>query len=698
MTKNNVVKKQTKVSLNSSHFTKISSINKGIMTSYMHPNANLKNDVDQKLNSSAIIDTELFDLIKDIATDADPNKDYAKATNLMYLHKNDADADLDNVDASDTEIIESVGRYNAYLKLMTLVAEYYGPRCCFLEATCKATFDKNGNLVGLLRKNITIDKEGLINFVIGYFIKNYMKISVIKGSEDDVYYYDKSQNKMLIHNKKVIKRHLQHIVHRIYSGFRCEDNKIEKQVVDSVISYIPGANDDDMDLFSKYSINHPNLVWFENGIYDIDKNVMIEHSSKHYLQNHHDYELPYYKQVKNDNGNIEYKPNTINDIKAGCINTLKRLELLLGKNAEFFITLLGYGFYHSYDKWNVITFMYDPAGSSGKSAFIRMVVLPMFNNSNLSQVKLKDMSASSNKFALSEVAGKELNVVTEVDDSHFTAELLNNLKIASGGDISRVEGKFKSGRGVLLHSKLIFSTNKGLPQVSTSQQDGGVLRRITVLPVTGYKLSANEKSYYTAELFNKEKGYFALYCMNKFREHKENDSFADYDPQDPNKPLITNEIASLTRKFIDQDNRILQFFIYKSIEYLDGLNKRINTREEMRQELEDWLKFYHVPTMKDDFEKWYKSIEEYKNTNGLKKYFNQNMEQQFGSYGIDMSKRNRIRTENNNQIAVLQEKGVPAIIKRVMEYLNHEDYQDITDNDDSQQFASNVVNFGDTRD
>ena len=98
--------------------------------------------------------------------------------------------------------------------------------------------------------------------------------------------------------------------------------------------------------------------------------------------------------------------------------------------------------------------------------------------------------------------------------------------------------------------------------------------------------------------------------------------------------------------------------------------------------------------MKDDFEQWYKSVEEYKNSNGLKKYFNQNMEQQYGMYGLDMNKRNRIRTEQGIQISVLQEKAVPHIIKNVAEYLNHKEFQNAS-NEENDSFASNIVNFGD---
>lgn len=78
----------------------------------------------------------------------------------------------------------------------------------------------------------------------------------------------------------------------------------------------------------------------------------------------------------------------------------------------------------------------------------------------------------------------------------------------------------------------------------------------------------------------------------------------------------------------------------------------------------------------------------------MKKYFNQNMEQQYGMYGLDMNKRNRIRTEQGIQISVLQEKAVPHIIKNVAEYLNHKEFQNAS-NEENDSFASNIVNFGD---
>ncbi|WP_368863095.1 DUF5906 domain-containing protein [Staphylococcus hominis] len=692
MAKNQTVKTQRNVQLNSSHFTGIDTLNVGIMTSYMHPSNNLQKDVDNKLNTTALIDEDLYKFIRNISTDRDPDRDYARDTHLMYLHKNSDDAKLNDVDPSDLELIETVKRYNAYVKLMTEVAEYYGPRCCFIKATCRPTYEQ-GNLKSIERRNVTIDQECLINFIEGYFIKKYMSISGIKGQEDEVYIYDRSSKKMLLNSKKVIKRRLQRIVRRIHKGLRCENSKEEKKIVEACLGLIPEANDFDMDHFNKYASDNPNLVWFKNGVYDIVNDKLLEHSPKHYLQNHHDYELPYYKITKD--GNTEVKvPHSLEEIKAKCQNTINRLEMLVGNGLEYFITLLGYGFYHSYSKWNVITFLYDPKGGSGKSSFIRMAILPMFSNANVSSVKLKDMSASNNKFALSEVAGKEMNIVTELDDTHFNHDLLNNLKTASGGDTTRTEGKFKSGKNAILHAKLIFSTNKGLPQISTSQQDGAVKRRIVILPVTQQPPTNDVIDYYTEELFAEEKPYFALYCMRIFNKHLQNNSFTNFQPQDPTTPLITNEIATMTRKFIDADNRILQFFIYKAMNHLDGLNEPIQSRESMIEILEHWLKTYHVPTMKDDFEQWYKSVEEYKNSNGLKKYFNQNMEQQYGMYGLDMNKRNRIRTEQGIQISVLQEKAVPHIIKNVAEYLNHKEFQNAS-NEENDSFASNIVNFGD---
>ena len=56
----------------------------------------------------------------------------------------------------------------------------------------------------------------------------------------------------------------------------------------------------------------------------------------------------------------------------------------------------------------------------------RSVVEKMFGSANIQSVGLNHLSV--NRFASSDMVGKEMNLVTEVDDSHFNAELINNLK------------------------------------------------------------------------------------------------------------------------------------------------------------------------------------------------------------------------------------------------------------------------------
>ncbi|MDN3166383.1 hypothetical protein P0E76_13790, partial [Enterococcus faecalis] len=80
-----------------------------------------------------------------------------------------------------------------------------------------------------------------------------------------------------------MKRKVQHLVHQIYSGFRSENSKAEKQVVDTVMNLIPNADDLDANLIDKYTEEHPQHVWFKNGIYDIEQDQLIEHKRTQYL-------------------------------------------------------------------------------------------------------------------------------------------------------------------------------------------------------------------------------------------------------------------------------------------------------------------------------------------------------------------------------------------------------------------------------
>ncbi|WP_447550170.1 DUF5906 domain-containing protein [Staphylococcus haemolyticus] len=682
MSKNNTVQKQNTPTLNNKWFTDIHVINDGIFTSYKNYGT-LYNNVNKTLSNTEV-DDDLYNYLKDVVFELDTDNTFKDATMEMYLHKDNDDADMDVDDPTDKNIIKTLGRYHAYLKLMCVVVDQYNPRCCFLKATFKPKFDK-GNLIHLIRKNVQIDPELLANFILEHHVKGYMQISSIEGAEDLIYYYDRNTHKVTQFKKAVVKRKVQHLVHQIYSGFRSENSKAEKQVVDTVMNLIPNADDLDANLIDKYTEEHPQHVWFKNGIYDIEQDQLIEHKHTQYLRQHHDYNLP----VAND----DEEPLTLQYLETKCPKTLNRLNLLVGNASEYMTTLLGYSFMHTHKLWNIVTFLYDPNGSSGKSFFIGNVIEKMFGSANIQSVGLNQLSA--NRFASSDMVGKEMNLVTEVDDSHFNAELINNLKKISGGDTVRVEAKFKQGKPAALYSKMLFSMNKGLPQVSTSLQDGGVLRRIVIVPTTGHKPTAKDKEDFTQTVINEELPYFALYCMKKFNQHYQNGVFNDFSPVDVNNPLVTNEMAMQTRKFIDKDNRILQFFIYKAIDYLDNTTNEITSQQDMIDVLVEMLKYYPKSTMKDDFINWFKSVEEYKNDKGLKKYFKDNMDQQFSGFGLNMESRTRVRhPKTGKTIDVLQEKAIPHIVERIVEHLNYEDYTNKQHEDNTKSFNPNIVNFG----
>lgn len=682
MSKNNTVQKQKKPTLNNKWFTDIHVINDGIFTSYKNYGT-LYNNVNKTLSNTEV-DDDLYNYLKDVVFELDTDNTFNDATMEMYLHKDNDDADIDVDDPTDKRIIKTLGRYHAYLKLMCIVVDQYNPRCCFLKATFKPKFDK-GNLIHLIRKNVQIDPELLANFILEHHVKGYMQISSMDGAEDLVYFYDRITHKVTQFKKNVVKRKVQHLVHQIYSGFRSENSKAEKQVVDTVMNLIPNADDINGNLIDKYTEEHPHLIWFKNGVYDIKKDKMIEHSPKHYLRQHHDYKLPI---SVNDETSM-----SLSELEIKCQRTLHRLNLLVGDASEYMITLLGYGFVHTHKIWNAITFLYDPNGASGKSFFINSVVEKMFGSANIQNVGLTQFS--KNKFASSDMAGKEMNLVTEVDNSHFNTELMNNLKQISGGDSIRVEAKFKAGKSVGLYSKLLFAMNKALPNMGTSLQEGGMWRRMVVIPTTGYKPTSKDKKSFTQEVINEELPYFSLYCMKKFKQHYQNDIFDKFNPIDVSHPLITNEIAMITRKFIDSDNRILQFFIYKSIDYLENTTKEITSKQNMFDILVEMLKYYPKSTMKDDFINWFKTVEEYKNDKGLKKYFKENMDQQFSGFGLNMESRTRIRhPETGKTIDVLQEKAIPHIVERIVEHLNYEDYTNKQYEDNTKSFNSNIVNFG----
>lgn len=301
-----------------------------------------------------------------------------------------------------------------------------------------------------------------------------------------------------------------------------------------------------MSLIDSYTEENPQLVWFKNGVYNIEQDLLFEHNSKYYLKQHHNYSLPI-------NVNDE-KSMSLGELEMKCQTILKRLELLVGDASDYFITLLGYGFMHTYKPWNVMTFLFDRYPPTGKSFFISTIIHEMFGYDGFQCVNMKDMRRNNKE--LMAMSGCEMNVLAEFGGLKLTENVVNTLKNIVTGN--HVKYGYKYVKHLNIYSKILTSSTNSIynmGEISNLLNNDELTSHIVVIPTTGdYPKNGEFRSIYTEKALKAEIPYFSLYCMKMFNKHLQNNTFKDFKPDDENNPLITSEMIK-TRNYLLNFNK-----------------------------------------------------------------------------------------------------------------------------------------------
>lgn len=198
---------------------------------------------------------------------------------------------------------------------------------------------------------------------------------------------------------------------------------------------------------------NPNLIAFENGIYDLDNDEILDFSPEIMIRNKINYD--YYNEAYD-----ELCDKTLN--KISCND--KEIRMLLEE-------LIGYCFFTRNELGKAFILVGDKA--NGKSTFLSLLQV-LLGDDNISSL---DLSELGDRFKTAELFGKLANIGDDIGDE-FVANPALFKKLVTGDRVN-VEKKGQDPFEFNNYSKFIFSANQ-IPRIK--DRTGAVQRRLIIIP------------------------------------------------------------------------------------------------------------------------------------------------------------------------------------------------------------------------
>ena len=226
-----------------------------------------------------------------------------------------------------------------------------------------------------------------------------------------------------------------------------------------VLSYL------DIMIHSNERVEEANLIAFENGLYDLISNKLVEFSPAKIITNkiHWNY---------NSNAYSEIADKVLNKISCGDMQVRALLE-----------EIIGYCFYRRNELGKAFILTGDK--SNGKSTYLAMVQ-KLLNYDNISSLDLKEIDM---RFKTAELFGKLANIGDDIGDEFIPNPSMFK-KIVTGDRIS-AERKGRDPFEFNPYCKLLFSANN-IPRIK--DKTGAVQRRLLIVPFDA-RFSVNDPDY-----------------------------------------------------------------------------------------------------------------------------------------------------------------------------------------------------------
>lgn len=184
--------------------------------------------------------------------------------------------------------------------------------------------------------------------------------------------------------------------------------------------------------------NNPNHIPLKNGIFDVEKQTVMEFSPDYFFTSKHPIEYD----------SLAHCPKINQFIGEICEGEIEKIWLLE--------KMIAYCFYRDYPIQQA--FMLLGSGSNGKSTLLNLLT-EMLGEQNVSNVGLQDFE--KNRFAISNLHLKNANIYSDISSESLKDPTM--FKALTGGDTVLCDQKFKQPFRFDNFAKLIFSCNQ-LPE------------------------------------------------------------------------------------------------------------------------------------------------------------------------------------------------------------------------------------------
>lgn len=220
-------------------------------------------------------------------------------------------------------------------------------------------------------------------------------------------------------------------------------------------------------LMTNTPVSNANYIAFKNGIYDLNKNELLEFDPLIIVTNKINYNY-------NESAYSEVVDKTLN--KLACND--KNIRLLLEE-------IVGYTFFKRNELRKAFILIGDK--SNGKSTYLDMIKT-LLGDENVSALDLKDFS---HEFKVANIFGKLANIGDDISDE-FIVDTAMFKKIVSGDRIN-TNKKFEKPFDFNPFCKLLFSAN-AIPRMGKSRGNEAIIDRLIIVPFEA-RFSANDPDY-----------------------------------------------------------------------------------------------------------------------------------------------------------------------------------------------------------
>lgn len=208
-----------------------------------------------------------------------------------------------------------------------------------------------------------------------------------------------------------------------------------------------------------------NLIAFENGLYNIVDDSLVEFTPEHIITN----------KIR-----WKYNPEAYSELADKTLNKIACNDPQIRALLE---EAIGYCFYRRNELGKAFILTGDK--SNGKSTFLSMVQC-LLGDENISSLDLKELG---DRFKTAEMFGKLANIGDDIGDE-FIANPAIFKKLVTGERVS-AERKGQNPFEFNNYSKLLFSANN-IPRIK--DKTGAVQRRLTIIPFDA-RFSADDPDF-----------------------------------------------------------------------------------------------------------------------------------------------------------------------------------------------------------